>query len=188
VAGPAVAGAVLSTVATIAQLAVVLAATSESTLRLLRGPLLAAGIMALLYGGVFTLAGVRQPLAQAELPGRAFSLRGSLLLATIIAAVLFAAAAMNARFGEKGLLAAVAIAGLADPHSAAVSAASLVASGKLPLFESAVPILLGLTTNTIAKIVVAFSSGGWKFARSVVPGLLLVVAAAWGAFAFTPAP
>lgn len=187
IAGPAVAGAVLSTIATIAQLAAVLAATSEPTLHLLRAPLLAAGIMALLYGGVLTLLSIRQPTAEAGRLGRAFSLRGSLLLAAIIAAVLFVAGALNARFGETGVLAAVAIAGFADTHSAAVSAASLVAAGKLALAESPVPILVGLTTNTISKIVVAVSSGGWKFARRVVPGLLLVIASGWAAFVLMPA-
>ena len=107
----------------------------------------------------------------------------SLHLAAIIALVLFGSGVLNARFGEKGLLAAVAIAGFADTHSAAVSAASLVAAGKLPLHASAVPILVALSTNTISKIVVAVSSGGWRFARSVVPGLVLVIASAWGAFA-----
>ncbi|HKD86521.1 MAG TPA: DUF4010 domain-containing protein [Terriglobales bacterium] len=183
IAGPAVAGAVLSTVATVAQLAAVLAATSEATLHLLRTPLLAAGIMALVYGGALTLLSIRQPVAEVRRPGRAFSLRASLLLAAIIALVLFGSGVLNARFGEKGLLAAVAIAGFADTHSAAVSAASLVAAGKLPLHASAVPILVALSTNTISKIVVAVSSGGWRFARSVVPGLVLVIASAWGAFA-----
>ena len=183
IAGPAVAGAVLSTVATIAQLAAVLAATSEATLHLLRAPLLAAGIVALLYGGAVTLVTIRQPVADLARPGRAFSLRASLLLAAIIASVLFVSGALNARFGEKGVLAAVAIAGFADTHSAAVSAASLVAAGKLRLVESAVPILVALTTNTISKVLVAVSSGGWKFARSVVPGLALVIASAWCAFA-----
>jgi uncharacterized membrane protein (DUF4010 family) len=183
IAGPAVAGAVLSTVATIAQLAVVLAATSELTLHLLRVPLFAAGTMALIYGGVLTLLSLRRPVAPASHPARAFSLRGSLLLAAIIASVLFVSGALNYHFGEAGVLLAVAVAGFADTHSAAVSAASLVAAGKLAVFKSAVPILLGLTTNTIGKIVVAGWSGGWEFASKVVPGLILVLAAAWGAFA-----
>ncbi|HLH08607.1 MAG TPA: DUF4010 domain-containing protein [Terriglobales bacterium] len=49
----AVAGAVLSTVATILQMAAVLAATSRSTLYQMRFPLIAAGVAALAYGLFF---------------------------------------------------------------------------------------------------------------------------------------
>ena len=42
------------------------------------------------------------------------------------------------------------------------------------------PILIGLTTNTISKLVLAGTSGGRAFAVRVIPGLILVVLAAWG--------
>ena len=183
----AVAGAVLSTIATIVQLAAVLAATSELVLYQLRVPLLAAGTMALVYGGVLTFFSIRQPLPQLSPGGRAFNLRASLLLAGMIAVVLCLSGVLNAWFGEKGVLAAAAIAGFADTHSPAVSVASLVAGGKLAATESAVPILTGLTTNTVSKIVIAGWSGGWPFAVRVVPGLFLVIMAAWTGFALAPA-
>jgi hypothetical protein len=45
------------------------------------------------------------------------------------------------------------------------------------------PILAGLSTNTISKIVLAASSGGLSFALRVIPGLIMVAFAAWaGAF------
>jgi uncharacterized membrane protein (DUF4010 family) len=76
-----------------------------------------------------------------------------------------------------------AVAGFADTHSAAISVASLVASGKLPPNDAVLPILAGLTTNTVSKMVLAISSGGLSFALRVVPGLVLVALAAWaGAF------
>jgi len=54
-AGAAVAGAVLFTVATILQMAAVLAATSRSTpLYQMRFPPIAAGLAALAYGGLLT--------------------------------------------------------------------------------------------------------------------------------------
>jgi len=55
----------------------------------------------------------------------------------------------------------------------------LVASGKLSAQESALPILAGLTTNTVTKMVVAISSGGRRFALQIIPGLILVVLGAW---------
>jgi hypothetical protein len=41
------------------------------------------------------------------------------------------------------------------------------------------PILAALSTNTISKIVVAWTSGGRSYALRLIPGLLLVVSAAW---------
>ena len=75
----------------------------------------------------------------------------------MIAVVLFVSAALNHWLGKPGIITAAAIAGLADTHAAAVSVASLVAANKLTVMESAVPILAGLTTNTLSKIVIARS-------------------------------
>ena len=36
-----------------------------------------------------------------------------------------------------------------------------------------------MTTNTISKLIFAATAGGTQFALRVVPGLLLVIAAAW---------
>ena len=53
---PAVAGAVLSTLATVAQVAILVAATSPTTLSVLWRPLVPAGLAAVAYGAVFTLS------------------------------------------------------------------------------------------------------------------------------------
>jgi hypothetical protein len=50
-----------------------------------------------------------------------------------------------------------------------------------------IPILAAITTNTIGKMVFAVSAGGRSFALYVIPGLILLVAAAWaGAFIAGP--
>jgi uncharacterized membrane protein (DUF4010 family) len=54
-----------------------------------------------------------------------------------------------------------------------------VASGKFTPQDAVLPILAGLTSNTLTKIVMAATSGGWPFALRVVPGLILVTLAAW---------
>ena len=71
------------------------------------------------------------------------------------------------------------MAGFADTHSAAISVASLVASGKLPASDALLPILAGLSTNTVSKVILAATSGGRRFAFRVVPGLVIVFLAAW---------
>jgi uncharacterized membrane protein (DUF4010 family) len=179
----AVAGAVLSTVATIIQMTLVLAATSMATLVSLTVPLACAGVVAIVYGTAFTMLALRQK-NEAELQkGRAFSLRTAFVFALTLSVILVASAALQDRFGENGIIFAAAMAGFADTHSAAVSVASLVASGKIAASDALLPILAGLTTNTISKIIVAATSGGLSFAARVIPGLLLVTLAAWaGAF------
>jgi hypothetical protein len=87
----------------------------------------------------------------------------------------------HSRTAEKnGIILAAALAGFVDTHSAAISVASLVASGKVSAVDAVLPILTGLSTNTISKLVLAGTSGGRSFAVRVMPGLILVVLAAWG--------
>jgi len=179
---PAVAGAVLSTVATVVQLALVLAATSPAVLSALALPLLYAGVAALAYGALVAFRISPSAPASASSYGDALSLRAALVLAATFGSILFAAAAMRAWFGDNGLLIAAAIAGFADTHAAAVSTASLVASGKITAQAACLPILIGLTTNTLTKSVLAFSSGNRPFAWRILPGLLVVLAAAWFGF------
>jgi|SRR5271157_171409 len=183
-ARPAVAGAVLSNVATVIEMALVLAAISPPVLRLVRVPLIAAGVAAIAYGALLTLLSVRHRVPERSHPGRAFSLKTALGLGGMIAVVLLLAAALNAWFGERGVLVAAAIAGFADTHSAAVSVASLVAANKMAAREAVVPILAGLTTNTVSKVVFASVAGGRRFAAQVVPGLVLMIAVAWIGLAF----
>ena len=115
--------------------------------------------------------------------GRAFSLSTAFVFALTLSVILVVSAALRDAFGENGVIVAAALAGFADTHSAAISVASLVAAGKLTPPDAVLPILAGLSTNTISKIVLAASSGGVSFAVRVVPGLIIVACAAWaGAF------
>jgi uncharacterized membrane protein (DUF4010 family) len=175
----AVAGAVLSTVATIVQMATVLAATSVATLQTLSGPLICASLAAVGYGAVFTIRALRQKTEDEPQPGRAFSLSTALIFAATLSGILIASAALRDWFGETGAIAAAAVAGLIDTHSAAISIASLVASGKMNAADAVAPVLAGLSTNSVGKIIIAWTSGGHSFAIRVVPGLILVALAAW---------
>jgi len=56
----ALAGAVLSTVATIIEMAIVLAATSLTTLERLSIPVICAGLAAVVYGAIFTILALQQ--------------------------------------------------------------------------------------------------------------------------------
>lgn len=175
----AVAGAVLSTIATIVQMALVLAATSMTTLRALSIPLICAGLAAVIYGAFFTIQALRQKLEGEAQGGKAFSLSTALVFAATLSSILVASAALREWFGETGIIVAAALAGIADTHSAAISVSSLVATEKMNSVEAVFPILAGLSTNTISKMFLAGISGGRSFALRVIPGLIIVALAAW---------
>lgn len=179
VSAAAVAGAVLSTVATVVQMVALLAVTSPACLAALARPLAFAGAAAVLYGAVFAVRGARRPAPREIAPGRAFDLRTAVLFAALVSAVTVAAAAVSARYGQSGLVLAAGAGGFADTHSPAAAVAALVASGRIGAAASVIPILTALSTNTITKGVLAAVAGGRRFALEVIPGLLLVILAAW---------
>jgi uncharacterized membrane protein (DUF4010 family) len=175
----AVAGAVLSTVATVLQLVVVLAAASRPTLRELGLSLALAGGVALAFGA---LTALRIPATDepTERPAtRAFQLQAAILFAAIVTGVTLLSAALNDALGSRGVILSAAVAGFADTHAAAASVAALVARGQLDATDAVLPILMGFTTNTVTKASLAFANGRWPFARLVWLGLLAVLVAAW---------
>jgi uncharacterized membrane protein (DUF4010 family) len=175
----AVAGAALSTVATVVLMCLVLAATSIATLRALAIPLICAGIAATAYGAGFTIRTLREKEMPDPQPGQAFSLPVALVFALTLAAMLIASAALRDWFGETGIMVAAAAAGFVNAHAAAIAVAALVASGKMTAADAAFPVLAALSTNTISKIAFAWSSGSRSFALRLIPGLIVVAIAAW---------
>lgn len=179
VLGAAVAGAVLSTVATILQMCAVLAATSLAVLRELSIPLFCAGLMAVSYAAYFTIKVLHGTQGIESRAGRAFSFSSAIILAATLSGILVISASLRETFGEIGAIVGAALAGFADTHSAAVSIASIVAAGKMTPADAISPILTALSTNTVSKIIISWTSGGGSYAFRLVPGLLLVISAAW---------
>ena len=177
----AVAGASLSSIATIVQMTLVLAATSTATLRTLMAPLITAGAAAILYGAIWTALALRKrPEGQPEdQQQRAFSVSTALVFSLALALILVAAAALQDWLGNTGIILAAALAGLVNTHAAAISVALLVASGKITAVDAVLPILVGISTNSMVRMVLAHIAGGRDFAVRVIPGLILVVLAAW---------
>ena len=59
-----------------------------------------------------------------------------------------------------------------------------MAAGKLSPEGAVIPILAAVTTNTITKGMLALASSGRRFAVEIVPGLVLVIVAAWAGVLF----
>lgn len=173
----AVAGAALSQIATVAQLALVLAVSDAVLLAQLRWPLLAAGLVTAVYGAAMLFAS-KDHAAPPPPSGRAFRLRTALIFAGAFTLVALLAAWLQDTFGPAWALAGVVIGGFADAHSTAASVGSLAAQEQLTRPLAAVAIGLVLTANTATKMVFARAGGASYFWR-LGPGLALLVAAFW---------
>jgi uncharacterized membrane protein (DUF4010 family) len=173
-----VAAGVASTLATVVFLAMVVGAASPAALREIALPLVLAGAAATAYALLFAWRAAAGDSGSAE-RGRAFDLRTALILAVSVSALLVISAALEATLGRSGALLAIAVAGFADAQTAGFAAASLVAEGRLSAADAAVPILTGLTTNTLSKATIAAVLGHRRYALAIWPGLAVVLAAAW---------
>ena len=180
---PAVAGAVLSSIATMIQMSVVIALVQPDLLLAMAWPLASGGVAATGYGLFFYLKIFNdQPCCDVTDSGRAFDLKTSVGFALLLTLVMVASAGLNTWWGDAGILISAAVSGFADAHAAAASAASLMTTGKIDAKHAMVSILLGLTTNTLTKAILAFNAGGVVYASKILPGLLLMVSATWLGF------
>ncbi|MGH7489623.1 MAG: DUF4010 domain-containing protein, partial [bacterium] len=118
----------------------------------------------------------RSPQSMQTATGRAFQPGYALLFALAVTALLLICAFLADRFGNRGALFGIALAGFGDAHSAAASAARLLAAAKLDEAMAVVAMTLAVATNSATKIVVASMSGGWRYARALAPGILLMLA------------
>jgi len=175
----AVAGAAVSSVATVVQLAVVIGLVSTALLLELALPLAAAGLMAAIYAALFTVRSVRQRGENTAPAGRPFDPKTAFVFVAVVGAALVATALLTQWLGTRGLLLASTVSGLGDAHAAAISAASLAANGAATLDLAAMAVLAGFTTNALSKLIVAFSLGDRHYALALAPGIGLSVAAAW---------
>jgi uncharacterized membrane protein (DUF4010 family) len=178
----AIAGAAASSVATVIQLAIVVSLVSSSTLLLLVPSLIASGLAALIYAGIFTLRSFRETSNNEAPKGRPFDPKTAIIFVLVVGLTLVISALLTQWLGDRGLMLAAAVAGFTDAHAAAISSASLAASGRTQAELAALAVLIGFTTNTVSKTIVAFSLGDRRYAAQLVPGLALMAAAAWGAW------
>jgi len=168
---------VVSNVSTIAQLAVISAALSPALLQVLWPPLVAAGVVIVLFALGATWATRKLAVDESGIAGRAFEPRHALVFVAVVAAVMVLSAAMLAWLGDAGLAVTLAVAGLADVHAAAASAAQLVALDRIQP-QAAIPgLTLALAANSLTKVVLAFITGGRAYALRLLPGIAAMVLA-----------
>jgi uncharacterized membrane protein (DUF4010 family) len=157
---PAASAALLSNLASLSLLAAVIATASLPLFKQLAVPLAVAG------GCLLAAA--------------PFKLSHALLVAVVIAVVSVLAAWLQRRYGAGGALLAAVIAGLGDLQAAAVSLAQLSARGAMNATVAQWGVIAVLASSSLAKICLAYVSGGWKYCAYVGAGLLAMLAGGAG--------
>lgn len=143
-------------------------------------PSLGAAVLALLLVSTcLQWLAHRSDLVVAQSSGRAFKLSQALLIAALIAGVSLLAAWLGERFGSAGVLVTTMLVALAEVHAAAAGVAQLQLSGTVPLDVACWGILGVLSASSLAKIVLAFASGGMRYGLQVATGLVAMSCAAW---------
>jgi uncharacterized membrane protein (DUF4010 family) len=179
IALPCTAAAVLSTGATWLQALLMLAAVAPPLAGRLTPVLLAGAATALAVGGLLAWRGRRQAAAAAPMPaGGALQVRQALLVAALLTGVTLAVTQAERLFGAAGTLAGVALAGLADAHAGVTAVAALSAQGRLDAATAGSAVLLAIGVNGLTRCVVAWATGGRRYAAWVAAGLGTSMAAA----------
>ena len=173
--------AVLSCVATLAQIVVVAATVQPQWLARLWLPALAGGCVAAAvgwWGAAHSSAPVAGAVA-AEGTSSAepsdtpmFKLRDALLIAALLTGIQAGVQGLTAWQGDAGMLVGALLAALADVHAA--TAAVLVRGGPDSAAAPAIAqaLMAALLVHAGSKCVVALASGGWRYALAVAPGVL----------------
>ena len=169
----AVAGARIASAATYVELALIMTVASPTLAVRLALPSL-AGTVSL---GLISYLGVRSKIPDemvtTDVTGqRVVTLTPAIVLAVILTGALFLARWGASVFGSRGVVGAVALAGLADAHGGSLTAATLFAKGTLDVRGALVAVGAAMTANTLVKCGVAFTAGGRRFGRDFSIGVL----------------
>jgi uncharacterized membrane protein (DUF4010 family) len=175
----AVAGAAIASVASLIELAVLIGVVNLELLRHLAWPLIAAGLVSLLYAVVFAIRSAREAGESQPPAGRPFDPKAAALFVLVIGLSLAASALLTQWLGNRGLVLASAVSGLGDIHASAISSASLSRSGAVAVTVATYAVLAGFSANAVSKLIVAFSLGQRPFGLTIAPGIVLPVAVAW---------
>ena len=182
----ALAAAILASVSTLVLLCFICAYVSTDVLRAL-APSLVCGLVALLVtagalllrggAGTGTGTGASTGTGAEEQAARPFALGPAVLLALVLTVALLLGRWGAATFGGAGAVAVSGVAGLADAHAGALAAAQLAADGQIPVSTAVLAVAAALATNTLLKLLLAVTAGGWRVGARYAALMLVPVLA-----------
>ena len=173
------AAAIFSNIATVTQVALILGAVEPRLLSQMAWPLLAGFATTALYGALLMLRAPTAAASQTIPVGGAFDLKLALIMVLTLTGITFLSSVMLHHFGQIGVMLTATLSGFADAHASIASIAALANSAQLSLEAASIPVLLAVSCNALSKCLVAWVSGGRKFAAYVIVGQVLLTGAMW---------
>ncbi|MCK1789185.1 MgtC/SapB family protein [Pseudomonas violetae] len=173
------AAAIFSNLATVVQVGLILGAVDTGLLRPVFWPLVCGALATGLYGLCLMFPNTAKSASQPIKVGGAFNLKLALVVTLTMTGITFLSSVMLRHYGEAGLMLTATFTGFADAHASTASIASLAKSGQLPFDAIAMPVLIAVSSNSLSKCVVAWVSGGRRFAMYLIPGQVLLTLAMW---------
>ncbi|EZP30945.1 MgtC/SapB family protein [Pseudomonas sp. RIT288] len=173
------AAALLSNLATMVQTGLILATVDPALLRSMWLPLMSGSVAALIYSAGLMLPRPTKGTDETLPAGGAFNLKLAVIIALTMTAITLVSSVMLSQFGQVGVMLTATFSGFADAHASTASIAGLAKAGLLPVEAIVAPALIAISSNSLSKCVVAWVSGGKRFAAIVIPGQVLLTLAMW---------
>jgi uncharacterized membrane protein (DUF4010 family) len=173
------AAAILSNMATVTQVGLILGAVDPGLLHHMWGPLVSGAAVTALYGVCLMFPKTASGANESIKVGGAFKLKLALIVTLTMTGITFVSSMMLSHFGQLGVMLTATFSGFADAHASTASIATLAKSGQLPFDAVIGPVLIAISSNSVSKCVVAWVSGGRRFAAYVIPGQVLLTLAMW---------
>lgn len=155
----------------------VIATVSPELLRVSLIPFIAATVALLIVVGFYFYLHKPKKEIINQTSGRSFKLSHALVIAVAITLVSLLSVWMNNLVGGEGVLVALSIVSLVEIHAAGVSLGQLAASGEISMLTAEWGVVAMIAASSVAKILLAFMSGGRKFGKQVSVGLVVMVVA-----------
>ena len=176
-------GAMASIVGSLVFLVSLVATADLDVVKILMKPLAAAILPTLGY--TLALTGfARNETNDAGASGKAFDVVTVATFSAVVLVFALVSTELVLWLGPYGMVGSAAATGLIDVHAAAVSVATLIASGKVTAATGAISIIVALSANMLSKIPAAFAFGPKRFSVMVGIGLVVLLCGLWSGFAW----
>jgi uncharacterized membrane protein (DUF4010 family) len=157
-----------------ARVLVEVGALNISLLQVVWLPIVAAGVVALVYGAYLYLAPHTDEKGDVAV-SNPFELGPAIQFGLLYGVILLVARAAQFYFGDTGVYLSSILSGLADVDAITLSMAELSNSGNLDLSTASRAIVLAAMSNTVVKGGIVLSSGSAALRRAMLPGFVLIL-------------
>jgi len=175
----AASAAIVSSISTYIQMAVLVGLTSPATLFKLALPLLVGCLVTIVYCRFSYRPAPPESRSHSKKHNPFAALKRGLIVVVVLTFMLVVVAGVEETLGERGLYVATFLSGFVDGHASAISVSEMVALGRISIDNAMVPILLGLTSNTLVRSLVSLFSMSRKFSVHVITALMLSNILTW---------